>query len=84
MSPTKDDELNKLRARHWMAVELLKEVMAWHADPHSEDYNCCEETPCAFCVRAALAIGQTGVKGDFAAELFEFAKSLHTSPEQPL
>ncbi len=84
MSPTKDDELNKLRARYYLAVVLLKEVMAWHADKTSADYNECDEHPCAFCVRAALAIGQTGVKGDFAAELFEFAKSLHTSPEQPL
>lgn len=38
------------------AEELLREVMAWHSDPESTDYNECEKAPCAWCSDATAAI----------------------------
>jgi sulfite reductase beta subunit-like hemoprotein len=31
---------------------LVGEVMGWHADPDSPDYNACDTSPCDWCRRA--------------------------------
>ena len=41
-----------------MAVTfLLREVMTWHSDPTSPDYNGCEVDPCHWCAVAASLVG---------------------------
>ena len=42
------------------AKSVLAEVMSWHADPDSPDYNQCErpEERCHWCCNAALVIGE--------------------------
>jgi len=42
---------------------LVREVMEWHADPKSADYNDCETTPCPWCVSARKAIGASVQQG---------------------
>lgn len=32
--------------------ELISEVMLWHSDPESADYNECDKTPCMWCENA--------------------------------
>ena len=36
---------------------LVREVMAWHADPESTDYNECDKEPCYWCANAISLIG---------------------------
>lgn len=38
------------------AERLLREVMSWHADPKSPDYNECDTAPCRWCEQAAAAL----------------------------
>jgi hypothetical protein len=39
------------------AKELLKEVMEWHSDMESPDYNECDKEPCHWCTNAKLIVG---------------------------
>ena len=43
------DQRDKLAA-------LVREVMSWHADPNSADYNECDREPCLWCQSAAAAL----------------------------
>jgi hypothetical protein len=36
--------------------ELVAEVMRWHRDPKSPDYNKCDKSPCAWCAEAAIKL----------------------------
>jgi hypothetical protein len=40
-----------------LAERLLREVMQWHSDPDSSDYNLCDKSPCQWCEDAAAALG---------------------------
>ena len=37
-------------------VELIREVMGWHCDPDSPEYNECEREPCYWCEQAARVL----------------------------
>ena len=39
-----------------IALTLLREVMAWHRDPQSADYNECDTAPCEWCKVAAQCL----------------------------
>jgi len=38
------------------AINLLDEVMWWHCDPDSPDYNGCDTEPCSWCAKAASTL----------------------------
>ncbi len=40
-----------------LATDLLREVMDWHADPESNEYNECDTAPCDWCSQARRVIG---------------------------
>ena len=39
-----------------MTMDLLTEVMDWHSDPDSTEYNECDIDPCAWCELAAAIV----------------------------
>ena len=39
-------------------VDLVREVMFWHRDKESSDYNECDTAPCHWCERAQKAIDE--------------------------
>lgn len=49
-------EIRRLRAAAPVGGALLREVMAWHADPKSPDYNGCDKERCNWCERASAAL----------------------------
>lgn len=40
------------------ASELIKEVMQWHSDPASADYNQCDTAPCRWCENARRLLAE--------------------------
>ena len=42
------------------AQELLREVMSWHSDAHSSDYNGCDQDKCMWCERASRVVATEG------------------------
>ena len=38
--------------------QLLREVIGWHADPESPDYNDCDKAKCAWCEHADKVLGE--------------------------
>lgn len=50
---TDQEKIEKLSA-------LIKEVMQWHADPNSSEYNECDTAPCFWCEQAK----ELGIKND--------------------
>jgi len=47
------ETFNNLKAELAKAQELLREVMTWHSDAHSSDYNGCDQDKCNWCERAS-------------------------------
>lgn len=39
-------------------AELVREVMNWHRDTESPEYNECDKIPCAWCTDAIAALGK--------------------------
>lgn len=40
------------------AIELIREVMQWHANPEATEYNECEKSPCRWCEIAKDIVAQ--------------------------
>jgi len=53
-------EIDRLKAELDRARELLREVMTWHSDAHSSDYNGCDQDKCNWCERASRLFATEG------------------------
>lgn len=50
--------------RETALAALVSEVMQWHADPRSSDYNDCDKDKCMWCENAAAALAlQSSAEG---------------------
>jgi len=52
------DQARERTAAGHMMVAHLSDVLIWHRDPESADYNECEKNPCNFCEEAGKAIAK--------------------------
>ena len=53
-------EIDRLKAELAKAQELLREVMTWHSDADSSDYNGCDQDKCNWCERASRVVATEG------------------------
>jgi len=56
-------DIRRLLNDYDQLAKLVSEVMEWHRDKDSPDYNLCDDAPCEWCSKAARLLSPNSITG---------------------